>query len=94
MKKAEAEYMSRVAQLECMLCKAQGYDGETPVELHHVREGQGMGQRAPNWLVIPLCPGCHRGTNGIHGDRMYLRNARVDEMDLLAMTIEALHDTR
>lgn len=93
MKKAEAEYMGRVAQLGCMLCRHVGY-GETPAELHHVREGQGMQQRAQNWLVIPLCPVHHRGPHGLHGDRYELRNAGVDEMDLLAMTIEALHDTR
>lgn len=97
MKKAEAEYMNRVAWLGCMLCRviyANDPDSIGSAELHHVREGQGMAQRAQNWLVIPLCPSCHRGPHGIHGDRMLLRNARVDEMDLLALTIEALHDTR
>jgi hypothetical protein len=95
MKKAEAEYMGRVAQLGCMLCRVIYPDEESPIpELHHVREGQGMAQRAHNWLVIPLCAECHRGRHGFHGDRLRLKNARVDEMDLLAMTIEALHDTR
>jgi hypothetical protein len=96
MKKAEAEYMGRVARLGCMLCKELGYssfddEGTYPVELHHVREGQGMSQRASNFLVIPLCPSCHRGPHGIHGDRLKLRNACVDEIALLAMTIEALN---
>ena len=45
MTKAESEYMSRVASLPCAVC------GDKPVELHHIREGQGMAQRAQNWLV-------------------------------------------
>jgi hypothetical protein len=93
MKNAEAKYMSEVARLGCMLCRVIGY-GETPAELHHVREGQGMSQRAQNWLVIPLCPEHHRGSRGLHGNREELRMAKVDEIDLLAMTIEAMNDTR
>jgi hypothetical protein len=50
-----------------------------------------MAQRAENWLVVPLCPAHHRGTHGIHGDREDFKRARVDEMDLLAMTIGELN---
>ena len=81
--------MSRVAALGCALCRHIGL-GETPAEVHHVREGQGMAQRAQNWLAIPLCPTHHRGTHGIHGDRAAFKNARVDELDLLADTIQKL----
>lgn len=86
--KAEKRYMDRVAQLDCVLC------GDSPVQLHHVREGQGMAQRAQNWLVIPLCPDCHQGTSGIHGNRQRLKFAKVDEMDLLSKTIERLNEHR
>ena len=34
--------------------------GETPAEIHHIRTGQGAGQRADNFKVIPLCPIHHR----------------------------------
>lgn len=90
MSKSERLYLGRVARLGCMLCRVLGYD-ETPAEIHHVREGQGMAQRAENWLVVPLCPAHHRGTHGIHGDREDFKRARVDEMDLLAMTIGELN---
>lgn len=80
--KAERKYMDKVAQLPCCLCDS------SPVELHHVREGQGMSQRAGDMLVIPLCPSCHRGPKGIHGDKTMLRIRKVDEMDLLNETLQ------
>lgn len=83
--KAEKRYMDRVAQLPCSVCGAQ------PVELHHIREGQGMAQKAKNWLVVPLCPECHRGSIGLHGDRTRMRILKLDELDLLANTIEELN---
>lgn len=83
-------YKNRVADLGCILCRVMGL-GQTPAQLHHVREGQGMAQRASDWLVIPLCPDHHTGTRGIHGDRTDLRMAKVSEMDLLAETIRRLN---
>lgn len=82
-------YKSRVASMGCILCRHLDL-GETPATLHHVREGQGMSQRASDWLVIPLCKEHHQGKTGIHGGSFY-QKWKMDEMDLLAMTIEALH---
>lgn len=84
------KYMGRVAELGCSLCQVIGY-GPTPAEVHHLREGVGMAQRNSDFLTIPLCPEHHRGANGVHGDRSALKNARQDEMSLLAWTIEALN---
>lgn len=50
-----------------------------------------MGQRASDWLTIPLCPDCHTGPWGIHGDRTMLRILKADELDLLADTLEKLY---
>jgi hypothetical protein len=83
--KAEKRYLDRVASLPCQCCGAEG------VHVHHVREGQGMAQRAQNWLAVALCPACHNGSQGIHGDRRLLKARKLDEMDLLAKTIEALN---
>lgn len=49
-----------------------------------------MAQRASNFLVIPLCPDCHTGSMGVHGDKTMMRLMKVTELDLLARTIEAL----
>ena len=86
---ASTKHKSRVARLPCMLGEALG-EQHWPVSLHHIREGQGMSQRASDFLVIPLCRECHQGPLGVHGDRSLLRIAKVSELDLLAMTIEAL----
>ena len=61
-----------------------------PSDAHHIREGQGMSQRASDVLLIPLCKSCHQGKNGIHGDRSILRIFKVEELDLLAITLEKL----
>lgn len=88
--KAEKRYMNRVAELGCVVCRMLGY-GPTPAQLHHVREGQGMAQRAQNWLVVPLCPEHHQGKTGVHGDRSAMRQLKVDELDLLSQTIQDLN---
>lgn len=89
----EKMWMNRVAGLGCALCRRLGY-GESPAQLHHPREGQGMAQRASNWLVIPLCEPHHTGKNGWHGDRQAFKQAKVDELDLLADTIALLNGVR
>ena len=86
---ASERYMGRVAAAGCMLCKALGR-GHVPAAVHHVRDGQGMAQRASHYLTVGLCHECHQGPNGLHGNRSLLRIAKVEELDLLAMTIEAL----
>lgn len=75
----------------CILCRHL-HLGDTPAELHHVREGQGLSQRASDYLVIPLCPEHHRGASGLHGlgTRGFESRYKLGELDLLAMTIEGL----
>ncbi len=84
MSAAGKRHMGRVAALPCACCGAHG------VHVHHIREGQGMSQRASDFLTVPLCPECHTGPNGLHGNRSLMRIRKLDELDLLAMTIEAL----
>ncbi|CAJ0778920.1 hypothetical protein LMG7141_00817 [Ralstonia condita] len=90
MTKAEGEYLGRVAALGCILCLRLGY-GFTPAQIHHVREGEGAGQRASHFLGVPLCEPHHTGPRGIHGNRLALLPLKADEMDLLAWTIEELN---
>ena len=86
-KRAAVErWMELVAALDCAICHAR------PVEVHHIREGQGAAQRAADTLVIPLCWSCHQGPNGIHGlgrKGFYMRYKK-SELDYLAETIERL----
>lgn len=47
-----------------------------------------MAQRQSDWLVIPLCESHHTGSKGWHGTRDDFKRHSVNEMDLLADTIE------
>lgn len=88
---AEKRHMAKVAELDCALCRAFNFPG-VQAEVHHIRDGQGMSQRAKDYLTVPLCSSCHRGDHGIHGDRKMLHIAKVSELDLLADTIRRLTD--
>jgi hypothetical protein len=84
-------HLDRLSGIGCILCKHL-HGHYVPAEIHHPKEWTGAAQRESDWLAIPLCPECHRGANGLHGlgtKGFYLRY-RLQEHDLLAMTLEAL----
>lgn len=87
---AEKRHLARVASLGCVLCRQLCIAQTTFTQVHHIREGQGTSQRASHWLTVPLCEFCHTGPTGVHGDRTLLRIAKLEELDLLALTIEEL----
>lgn len=80
--KTEQFWLDQVSQTPCVIC------GSWPVEIHHAREGQGMGQRASHFMVAALCSECHRSSLGLHGDRTLLRIHKLSELDLVAKTNE------
>lgn len=80
----EREYMGRIAKLPCACC------GGSPVEVHHIRSGVGLSQRSSNYLTIPLCTPCHRGSTGIHGDKSMMKVHKISELDMLADTIRII----
>lgn len=82
--KLEQAWMDAVAKLPCATCGVYG------VHVHHIRTCQGKSQRASNFLVLPLCPSCHQGPQGVHGDKTMMRIMKTDELGLLADTIEAV----
>lgn len=82
---AEKRHLGRVAELPCAVCGAA-----PPSMVHHLREGQGMAQRAAHWLTVPLCHPCHQGPSGIHGDKAAWRLRKITELDALAHTIRRL----
>lgn len=86
-------HLGRIAAMPCLLCELLGIEQTARTTVHHIREGQGMSQRANDYLAVPLCESCHQGSSGIHGDRSLLRIAKTTELDLLAETIARLtHD--
>lgn len=85
MTQAERIHLERIKLMPCGLCSAPA-----PSMAHHIREGQGMAQRADHFLAIPLCEACHTGPCGIHGDRSLWRVYKQDELGVLAQTIHTL----
>jgi hypothetical protein len=82
---AERRHLERIKGMPCAVCAAPG-----PSDAHHIRQGQGLSQRAPHWLAVPLCKACHQGPDGIHGSKNLWKVHRVDEMAVLAGTIARL----
>ncbi len=85
----EKDYMGAVAELGCIVCIGEGHPN-TPAQVHHIRAGQGMSQRASNFLTIPLCPMHHQhGGHGvaIHAGQETFERMYGTELDLLAATI-------
>ena len=84
-------HLGRVAALGCILCRHVGA-GESPAEVHHLKEECGAGQRQSDFIVVPLCQEHHRGNQGLHGmgRRAFERTYRLTELDLLALTLEAM----
>ncbi|MCK0507934.1 DUF968 domain-containing protein [Aromatoleum anaerobium] len=80
-------HMGRVAQLPCCLCGTHG------VQVHHIREGgaAGAGEKANDWLTLPVCPSCHTGTHGIHGNKSMLKLSGKSEHEHLGETLERLY---
>ena len=84
------DHMNRIAAMRCIHCELSGQEQQGRTYVHHIREGQGMAQRASDYLTVPLCYEHHQGTNGVHGTRAYLRISKLSELDLLAETIARL----
>lgn len=86
--KAQSRHLERVASLGCVVCRNLGY-GPSPAEIHHPRDGQGMGQRADDEDGIPLCAPHHRtGGYGVAfhaGQRIWERQFGT-EAELLEQT--------
>lgn len=87
-----SRHMERVAGLPCVLCQHIGAGERYGVQVHHIREGQGAAQRADDMLTVALCEPHHQGPLGVHGlgRRGFERQYKITELDLLAMTLEAL----
>lgn len=72
---AERKHVDAIKAMACVLC-----DAPPPSECHEIRQG--------DWFTsMPLCPSCHRGTNGWHGTKALWRVRKWDELDALNETL-------
>ncbi|HEF0098575.1 TPA: DUF968 domain-containing protein [Citrobacter youngae] len=93
--KAEKLHLSRVADLNYIVCRNEGL-GDTPAEIHHCSSGTGMSVRADNFHVIPLCHTHHRtGGHGvaIHAGRQSWENKFGTETELLVQVLYELGES-
>lgn len=74
----ERLHLARVKELPCSLC-----DAPPPSEAHHLRQGS-------QHTCVALCADCHRGVNGWHQTKAYWRIKKMDELDVLEITIRRL----
>ena len=83
-KKAEKEYLDKVANLGCIVCRNLGHHG-TPAAIHHIGNGT-MGKRASNFDVIPLCGYHHQSGpvgHAVHAGRKSFAENHGTEQELL-----------
>ena len=74
MSEAERRHVARVKEQPCAVCGAAG-----PSEAHEIQQGE--------WFCsIALCPDCHRGPQGIHGDKTLWRIYKLNEIEALNIT--------
>ena len=79
--KAEQQWLSRVAELGCIICGR-------PAEIHHIGNGA-MGKRSDHFSALPLCEIHHRtGGHGVavHAGRLTWEQAFGTEKELLEKT--------
>lgn len=88
MKQADRKHLQRLADMGCIVCRTY-YHVHSPAEIHHIRHGMGMGQRAPHSQAIPLCPAHHRtGGHGValHAGQKAFEEKYATEQELLELT--------
>jgi hypothetical protein len=95
MSKKDRAYLSRVAELGCVVCRNQGY-GATPAEIHHIRSGQGVAMRASHTDVIPLCPIHHRygAKSTEHGEQFGYHQSPGQFEDAYGTEVELLEQVK
>jgi len=89
---SEATWKARLGQIGCVLCAKFGLAQRGRTYLHHVREGQGKGQKSSDYMAVVLCHEHHQGASGWHGlgKMAFYTRYRADELDLLAWTLRAM----
>lgn len=93
MTKAERAWLDLVHRVPCVLCVHLGLGQmEYPVEAHHVHEGVGLSQRASHFRVAALCRDHHQDSKvGVAmGTKAFYRRYKIDELDLVDMTVRAV----
>ncbi|WP_340163002.1 Ref family recombination enhancement nuclease [Citrobacter cronae] len=89
--KSDKQHFQNLVDIGCIVCKVHLGVYSVP-EIHHIRTGQGIAQRADHKKTLPLCPPHHR-TGGygvaIHAGQKTWEENYGSETELLEqVTIE------
>jgi hypothetical protein len=75
----ERRHLAKIKEMPCGVCNASGLS-----DAHHIVQHN-------QYLCIPLCKDCHQGSfNGIHGQARIWKVMKLDEMDILNLTLAKL----
>lgn len=86
--KAESAHILRIKNMGCIACELYLGRYTSPCDAHHIRNGQGTSQRAPDFETIPLCKPHHQtGGHGvaIHAGQRTWEEKYGTERELLAI---------
>ena len=76
---AERRHVSAIKEQPCVVCDSHG-----PSDAHEPEQGM--------WFIsIPLCPECHRGKHGWHGDRQRWKLRKMTELAAINETLRRLN---
>ena len=75
--RAESEHLRKVKESGCAVC---GAGVGAVVQAHHIQQGL-------HYTTVALCPDCHTGPMGIHGDKTMWRIFMINEMEALNETL-------
>jgi hypothetical protein len=75
----ERLHLAKIKEMSCGVC-----DASPPSDAHHIVQHN-------QYLCIPLCKDCHQGShNGIHGQARMWSVMKLNEMDVLNLTLDKL----
>jgi len=85
---AGKRWMTRVAELPCLICEQMGLKQQGRTHVHHCFDTA----HRSDTLVAPLCDDHHNGGNGFHtlGAREFQRRYKTDELHLISETVRRL----
>lgn len=93
-KKELQTHKGRLVDLGCIVCDRMGYP-DSPASIHHIRDGYGIAQRAPDYEALPLCAAHHQtGGYGVafHQGPAIWQDKYGTERELLRIVRELLLD--
>ena len=79
-------HLARVHNVPCIICSRMGQEQTSPTVAHHV---QSVRDEASSYATVALCADHHKQLHSV-SRRAFAMRYRVDDVDMLALTLSAL----